>query len=197
MRWGRNTVAAIIDDPDHAASDLPQLLVASFDANATADEAHLGGGDSGGGVFIQQNNTWRLAGINYAVEGPYKTSDPGDAFLASIFDDGGLYHSEGPDTWVFTPDLPTDQPGSFFATRIKARLPWIQSVLALPLWPVLLEASNVTGPYTAVTGATIDQTAKTIQFTPGEGSHFYKMQNVATTITSIQLNGGTLTLRYQ
>jgi hypothetical protein len=197
LRWGRNTVASITNDPNHSGSDQPQLLVAGFNSNATADEVHLGGGDSGGGVFIQQNNTWRLAGINYAVEGPYKISATGDPFQAAIFDDGGLYHSEAADIWLFTPDLPTDQPGSFFATRIKARLPWIQSVLALPLWPVLVEASTATGPYKVVRGATIDRTAKTIQFTPAEGSHFFQIQNIATTITSIELNGGALTLRYQ
>jgi hypothetical protein len=197
LRWGRNTVAGTMNDPNHSGSDQPQLLAANFNSNATADEAHLGGGDSGGGVFIRENNTWRLAGINYSVDGPYNTTTTGTGFNAAIFDEGGLYHAGAGGTWLLTPDLPTDQSGSFYATRIKARLTWIQGVLALPLTPTLVASTNVAGPFKPVTGATIDINTKTIQFTPESGTHFYQIENVSGKIISSELSGGVMTLRYQ
>jgi hypothetical protein len=196
MRWGRNRVAAVSNDVGHNHSDLPQLLVVEFNSNATADEAHLGVGDSGGGVFIKQDTTWRLAGINYSVDGPYNTSVTGPGFIAAIFDEGGLYKgAEG--AWVLTPDLPTNQAGSFIASRIKARLPWIQSVLGSPLTPVLVEAADVTGPFQPLSSATVDTSAKTIRFTPSEGTHFYQIEGVASRITSSDLTAGVMTLHYQ
>jgi len=34
---------------------------------------------------------WKLAGINYAVQGPYNRNEFGDGFNAAIFDLRGLY----------------------------------------------------------------------------------------------------------
>jgi hypothetical protein len=193
LRWGRNKVSSIIADPNHSASD---LLVAQFNTNGTADEAHIAYGDSAGGVFILENSVWRLAGINYEVDGPYNTSGSGAGFNAAIFDEGGLYKG-GEGNWTFIPDRLTTQAGSFYATRIKTRLTWIQSVLAAPTTPILVESASVAGPYTAIAGATVDTTAKTITFTPSSGTHFYKIENLAATITSSTLSGTSLVLHYQ
>jgi hypothetical protein len=196
LRWGRNRVSALASDPNYSGSADPQLLVAQFNSNATADEAHLGAGDSSGGVFILENGTWRLAGINYSVDGPYNTVATGDGFNAAIFDEGGLY-KEINKTWVLTPDLPSNQAGNLYATRIKARLTWIQSVLAKPLTPVLVGSSSIAGPFNPVSGATFDTNAKTIQFTQSAETQFFKIENLDSTITKITLSGGTLTLQYQ
>ena len=193
LRWGQNKVSSIITDPDHSGAE---LLVAQFNSNATANEAHLAYGDSGGGLFILENATWRLAGINLSVDGRYNTVSTGNGFDAAIFDQGGLY-IETQTGWVLTPDLPTNQAGNFYATRIKTRLTWIQSVLAGPLTPVLVEASSVNGPYSIVAGGTIDTTNKTIQVAASSGMRFYKIENLQTTITSSELSNGTLTLKYQ
>jgi len=196
LRWGRNRVSSIVSDPNYSGSADPQLLVAQFNSNATADEAHLGYADSSGGVFILENGTWRLAGINYSVDGPYNTTATGDGFIAAIFDEGGLLKKLN-NAWVLTPDLPSNQAGSFYATRIKARLTWIQGVLAKPLTPVLVGATNIAGPFSPVSGATFDTNAKTIQFAPPADTQFFRIENLDSTITKITLNGGTLTLQYQ
>jgi hypothetical protein len=193
LRWGQNKVSSIINDPSHSGSE---LLVAQFNSNATANEAHLGYGDSGGGVFILENSTWRLAGINFSVDGAYNTVPTGGGFNAAIFDQGGLY-KQSQTTWVLTPDLPTNQAGAFYATRIQTRLSWIQSVLASSLTPALVEAPTLTGPFSAVSGATFDANSKTIQLTPAAGTHFYRIENLQATITSSALSNGTLTLKYQ
>jgi hypothetical protein len=58
--WGASTVAGTTD----GGSGVGTLLRATFDGtNATVSS-----GDSGGGVFLNDNGSWRLAGVTYAVE---------------------------------------------------------------------------------------------------------------------------------
>jgi hypothetical protein len=91
QRWGTNTVTAIVNGDTIFPSGgigggtIGDLLKCAFDASAGADEAHLSAGDSGGGVFVKQGPVWKLAGINYAVDGPYNTSASGPGFMAAIF----------------------------------------------------------------------------------------------------------------
>jgi hypothetical protein len=86
-------------------------------------------GDSGGAVFIKEGTTWKLAGINLSVDGPYNTSATGAGFQASIFDEGALYKG-GEGKWQFKADSSADIPGAFYAIRISSRAAWIQSVVA-------------------------------------------------------------------
>ena len=119
--WGRNAVSEIVNlGPGDS-----QLLKLPFDANGTTFEASLNGGDSGGGVFIKQGTKWKLAGINYSVDGKFSTnSDGSGAFDASIFDRGGL--------WTggigFTADQAANLATASYATRISDRMDWIQGV---------------------------------------------------------------------
>ena len=196
MRWGRNRVTSVANSITQPTSEVPLLLTVDFDATGGADEAHLGYGDSGGGVFIKQGGTWRLAGINYGVDGPYNTTVLGTGFHAAIFDEGGLYKG-GEGKWILTPDLPTNQAGGFSATRIKARLAWIQGVLSAAPTPLLVEAQAVNGPFQPVINANIDTTAKTIRFVPAAGTRFYQIENIAGRITSSALDGETMVLRYE
>jgi hypothetical protein len=196
MRWGRNRVASISTTPNYPQSD---VLVVAFNTNGTADEAHIAYGDSSGGVFIKQDTTWRLAGINFVVDGPYNTTSSGTGFNAAIFDEGGLYKKTG--TWVFTPDLPTAQPGNFYATRIKSRIAWIQSVLSAPLspWPMtLVQSTSANGTFSEVSNATWDSTAKTFQIPLPSGPTFFQIQGSASvTITGSSVENGMLVLSYQ
>lgn len=89
--WGRNSVArsrvieanGIVMDTLYSTYDRPTLDDGSLNPNSVgADEAMAGFGDSSGGVFIQQDGQWRLAGIIYAI-------------------DSGIYHNE------FAPAPPT------------------------------------------------------------------------------------------
>jgi hypothetical protein len=120
QRWGENEIAGILS----FGGALGDLMVASFDAGAGPNEAHLSVGDSGGAVFIQESGIWKLAGINYGIAGPYRTTLNGESFNAAIFDEGGLYRGN---TWI--PDTAQNKPGSFYITRISSILEWIYSII--------------------------------------------------------------------
>jgi len=114
IRWGKNIV-----------SGDGNLLSATFDLNSDDDEAYLSSGDSSGAVFIQEGGVWKLAGINYAVQGPFARSPEEPAFYGAIFNQSGLY-TDG----YRVPDDGYVRPASFYATRISARLAWIQTIIA-------------------------------------------------------------------
>lgn len=120
QRWGENIVTAIVPD-----GPLNQYVYATFDQNGLTNEAHLSAGDSGGAVFIQDNGTWKLAGINYAVDGPFFPDSSGaGAFNAALFDARDFYSADG--TVIAGPvPLPT----GFYATRVSSKLDWIFSVV--------------------------------------------------------------------
>ena len=124
--WGTNTVSAIVN----GGSGLGSLLRFSFDSSGGFNEGTLSVGDSAGGVFIQDPNdsTWKLAGINYAVDGPFSLSSDGSgSFNAAIFDRSGLYQYEG--AWVAE-----SGPASAYSTRIASNDTWINSITGSPIW---------------------------------------------------------------
>ncbi len=119
MRWGQNTVSAAGGG----------LLRADFDRTGGTNECHLADKDSGGAVFIYDGGAWRLAGINFTVDGPYSTNSTGsNSFLAALFDTGGLYEWHDPD-WVLVKDRPQDKPNAFYATRVSERFAWITNTI--------------------------------------------------------------------
>jgi hypothetical protein len=123
QRWGTNTVEGSFD----GGAGVGQLLYATFDADAGSTEAMLSVGDSGGAVFIYDEGTWKLAGINYAVTGPYSLTDTGSgAFNAALFDENGFYVQVS-GVWA-----PASGPGAFFSTSISANLAFINAVIPEP-----------------------------------------------------------------
>ena len=204
IRWGENEVAAIFNGDVLFGTGVGELLQATFDADVGANECHLSIGDSGGAVFIKDGATWRLAGINYAVNGPYNTSDRGPGFDAAVFDERGLYTTNSLlGGWEqVSPVLPSPQPGSFYATRISAHLTWIDSILNDPTQgdevPTLLSSANVSAGYADDSNAVIDAASKTISVALPAGSQFYQLRAcVRLTINSIQVQNGNLVLTYQ
>jgi hypothetical protein len=196
MRWGRNTVSSLVDDEGQPVTLTPLLLKATFDATGGANEAHLAGGDSGGGAFIQQSGVWRLAGVNYTVDGGFNTTNTGPGFGAALFDTGGLYTgAEG--NWHQVLDTPIDSPSALYATRIKVRLAWIQSVLAQPATTVLVGASQASGPFAPSAGVAIDAATKTIRVPISETQYFQLQSAASLHITSSHLEGSTLVLQYE
>lgn len=112
VRWGQSQV-----------SFAGSYIVGAFDQNGGPNQAYLSGGDSSGAVFIQDNGVWKLAGINYGIQGPFGLT-PTDLFYGAIYDESGLY--------VDGCLLPNDgqvRPACFYATRISNRLTWIQSII--------------------------------------------------------------------
>ena len=126
QRWGQNKVSSLVD----GGAGLGELLSASFNWGAGRNEAHLSGGDSGGAVFIKDGKAFKLAGINYSVDGPYNTTNTGSGFYAAIFNQRGLYRQTTDGTWI----LPVRTPvaGAFYATRISSHTNWINTILSTP-----------------------------------------------------------------
>jgi len=129
--WGRNVVSFF---SNYIAGSPDSLLVFAFNrvggsGGGITNECALSAGDSGGGVFINVGGVWKLAGISYAVTNYFSHTGGGDAgFAASIFDRGGLYYGQQ-NNWTYIPDEAADKPGASYASRISARLDWINGVI--------------------------------------------------------------------
>ena len=119
--WGTNVVDFIADGGDR----LGPLLALSFDADGGENEAALSGGDSGGGVFLlAPDGAWKLAGINYGIDGPFSLTADGPTFGAAVFDARGLWYDfdgPGPDPRaLIEADGPV--PAGGYATPVSAHL---------------------------------------------------------------------------
>ncbi|MEO5713113.1 MAG: hypothetical protein ABIT37_06460 [Luteolibacter sp.] len=119
-RWGKNQVSLIITD-----QDLGEFLQCDFDNPGIANECHLSAGDSGGGVFVLESGLWRLAGINYAVDGPFRLSASDPEFFAALYDCGGLEIKTGPASWLAIANGEENVASSFYSSRVSASLPWL------------------------------------------------------------------------
>ena len=138
QRWGENVVSAVVSGGTNN-----EYLFAAFDepsgknhkSSSAANEATLSGGDSGGGVFLNDGGMWKLAGINYAVDGPFYTS-PSDTtgFLAALFDARDFYYKDDAGKYVLITGK-SAVPTGFYSTRISSRLAWILSIIQPPGGP--------------------------------------------------------------
>lgn len=126
VRWGQNTVEAV------TTLGGASYLVAAFDRSGGVNEATLAGGDSGGAVFIQDGGTWKLAGINYAVQADFAATATGASFKAAIFDAGGLYYGANLNQRFLVEDLANDQSAAWLATRVSSYGSWIKATAGLP-----------------------------------------------------------------
>jgi hypothetical protein len=120
-RWGRNVINGIYD----GGEDYGELIYAEFNNPGIAHECHLSRGDSGGGVFVLENGLWRLAGINLAVDGPFRESPSDPEFKATLYDMGGLEVET--DIWELIEDELEDIPSRFYSSRIAASLAWLEA----------------------------------------------------------------------
>ncbi len=194
LRWGRNTVSAIVKDSGNGSD----LLKALFDPNGGPNVAALATGDSGGAVFLQTSSGWRLAGINFVVDGPFSYVPSGPGFYAALFDMSGFYAEASATDWP----LAGSGPSAFYATRVSSRLSWIQNVIAQqdgrqPA-PTLEVADAVNGPFMAVTNATVDSSAKTITLPAPATPQFYRLNGCVNllSISGVGLSRGVLELTW-
>jgi hypothetical protein len=111
------------------------------------NEAILTAGDSGGGVFIKDGTTWKLAGINKSVESWFSTNGAwGSGFNAAAFDAGGLYFGRD-GAWKLVPNGYSDVQASSYATRISSNMTWIRSVLGSSISTRSLSTSASSATY--------------------------------------------------
>jgi hypothetical protein len=126
QRWGEHDVSSVTN----LGVGVGDMLRMVFDGNGGSNECHLSDGDSSGGVFIQDNGVWKLAGINHGVDGEFSNTVDGAVFTAALTDLRGLFQQAGtgPTDWIFI-NGPQPVPSAFYSTRISANLDWITSVI--------------------------------------------------------------------
>jgi hypothetical protein len=196
LRWGVNRIEEVQD----YAGTADAVLRGTFDADGGSEEATLTGGDSGGGLFIQTDGGWKLAGVALGVEGPFRHASEGEDIAASVFDKGGLYLEEE-DGWALTPFQPRPQPGAFFVTRVSARRAWIESTIAAnpepAAVPEVLAAAQVEGPYATV-AASGDAASGTLRVAlPGVPTYYRLLGCQETRLLGVLVDSATLVLRYE
>jgi len=206
-RWGQNRVAGVVTRSGGPATgagtaigESGELLRISFDADGGPNEAHLSAGDSGGGLFIQDGGIWKLAGINFLVDGLYNTSDTGPGFQAAIFDEGGLYKGQD-GNWTRIPDSTVNLPGAFYATRISIRLNWIDTILSQTAsddGPILESAPAVMGPFEDEINADVDTATGVVTLPAPASVRFYRLNSATELrIIGLSLRNGNLVFQYQ
>lgn len=174
MRWGENVVSTNVA----AGAGSGPLLGLDFNANGGSNEAHFSSGDSGGAVFIQEGGEWKLAGINFAVDGPYNTTGEGAGFNAALFDTGGLFVTKRvTGGWDQLPDAPIDLPSAAYATRVSSRLDWIHSIIAEhaleSLVPGLESTEDLRVEFAEHPGYTVDETGREIRLPAPVGNNLF------------------------
>ena len=202
QRWGENQVERVFDPglqpgQSHAAG---QLLRMTFDAAGGPSEAHLSIGDSSGGLFIRDGVEWKLAGVNYSVEGLYNTTNSGAGFNAAVFDERGLYKgAEG--QWSFVGGAPVNIPGGFYAIRVSSRAAWIDSILVQASTadtPVLQSAPTPSGPFVVESSAVVNEMERRIVLGASSGIRFYRIQGVyGLRVTRVSRSGNQVVIEYE
>ncbi len=130
LRWGQNSVAAVVDGGPVWGS----VLLALFMPSDNPNEADLASGDSGGPVFIRNGGRWELAGVAAAADGPFSETGADKGFEAAIFDGRGLFARDTAGHWRKI-EGPKRILTGFYATRVSTRVAWIESILKEPYRP--------------------------------------------------------------
>ena len=196
LRWGLNRITGYED----LGSGTGVLLRGAFDEAGGAEEAMLTGGDSGGGLFIERGGLWELAGIAYAVDGPFSFTAEGPGFHAALFDRRGFYE-QATDDWVPVEAGPLPRPAAFYALRVSVRRAWIEEVMAAnpepETAPVLLSAPTTDGTF-APTAAMVDAEAREIRIVRPSDTMFFQLSACrAVRIVRVMLAGDELVLGYE
>jgi hypothetical protein len=126
--WGMNQITASSSGKADAENGGARLkgtrLFWTFDRNGLRQEGALSPGDSGGGVFVDNDGVWSLAGVNLATQGDFAFPNSNTVEHGAIVDFGGLNAGNS-----VLEDTLEDIPSRQFATRIGTQLSWIDSVL--------------------------------------------------------------------
>jgi hypothetical protein len=196
LRWGLNRIAGYEDLGNRTGV----LLRGTFDAAGGADEAMLTGGDSGGGLFIQGRGRWELAGIGYAVDGPFSYATNTPLFHAALFDCRGFYQ-ESTTGWVQIAVSPLPRPVAFYASRISLRRSWIEQTMAAnpepATVPTLLSSPTANG-FFAPAPATVDVQEREIRVARPATSTFFRLSACRPLrIVRVGMAGGELVLGYE
>ena len=162
LRWGTNQ---IVDLQTTSTSNPGEYLVAAFDADGGNDEATVSVGDSGGGVFLQHDGTWVLAGVMSAVQSTFKRTAEGSVFYAALFNRRPFLEELSPGVWEHDPSSIEQPETVWIATRVSAYQDWLQTQLSQPAvvpLPSLLSAPSLDLPFQEFPSYSIDPASRRI-----------------------------------
>lgn len=177
LRWGRNIITEVVQEPGHAA-----LLALAFDQTGLSDEASWTGGDSGSGLFLREAGEWRLAGVAFAVDGPWRLEAEGESFSAALLDQGGLWRQDDGGSWELVPTCPYPQPTRSYATRVSSRLAWVSGIVSrwgdTPGPPLVESSADPAGEWQLELAAVVDPDLRAVRV-PNAGAErrFFRLRH--------------------
>ncbi len=178
LRWGTNRIEEIVTGTPDAPGT---YLSAWFDEHGGAVEATVSPGDSGGGVFLQDDDgTWKLAGVLSSVEAAFRRSVEEPTFFAAIFDRRNLLEELNPGAWELDPGRFARPGAAWYATRVAAYHDWLLTELerdsSVPL-PRLLGARSVQGPFVEQPAYSIEiATRRIVLRREPDGPEFFRIE---------------------
>jgi len=125
LSWGTNTVAAVVTSAQLGTSGSLGGDFLQYDfTNQTnplapgynPNECMVTPFDSGGGVFIDNNGSYQLAGLNTEFNQVFESN--GTPVGGTLYDTYGYYNEVSPGNYV---EIQTHTPESSFATRISSK----------------------------------------------------------------------------
>jgi hypothetical protein len=200
LRWGTNTVwMAYTPKPEDGFTG--EVLLAKFSKDGGDDQASFSGGDSGGGVFLKDDDDrWKLAGVIFAVEAEFRTTADGESFFAALFDRTGFYQTVKPNEWGLDPEA-ADRPETvLYITRVSAHADWLAGQMANPpavAWPRLFSSTEVNGGYAEHPAYAVDVAKKTITLLTPEGAARFFALDGASVVGAPSLQDGRLVFIYE
>jgi hypothetical protein len=175
QRWGTNVVDGTL------VAGTAELLQMSFAANAGGDEGIFSSGDSGGGTFIlDRDNIWKLAGVNYGVDGPFATSLSEGPIFAAVHDARGLYIGFVGQQQLI-PNGPSPVAVRSFVSRISSSINWLNAQIAAPAPAdsvVLLSAAGPDGAFTEEPFYGVDRELRQIEVPRTSNRRFFRALGV-------------------
>jgi len=196
QRWGTNTVKGVV--PANL-SPVGDLLVFDFSGTAGADEGIYSGGDSGSGAFLlDRDGVWKLAGVGYAVEGPYTADTNSPPRFGALFDTRGLWAGQpGNQEWL--PDAPAPTGTPAYVTRVSTHAAWLglQVSAQRPAGePVLESAPRLDGPFAEEVAYALDWDQRRIEVPVSTETRFFRIRG-ASRLEVRSVEAGICTLSFE
>lgn len=196
LRWGRNVVVEVVEQAEG-----PDLLALAFDESGLPDEASWTGGDSGSGLFLREAGEWRLAGVAFAVDGPFRLEAEGGSFSAALLDQGGLWRPDDDEGWEFVRPSPRSQPARSYATRVSSRVAWVRGIIEewgdVPGPPLVECAEDPGGAWRLEPAAIVDTERREVRIPVVEGRRFFRLRHAeALHLRQVAVTGEELLFSY-
>jgi hypothetical protein len=195
QRWGTNTVKGSV-----AVNQSPvgELLAFDFSGSAGADEGIYSGGDSGSGAFVfDRDGLWKLAGVGYAVEGPYTSDTNAAPQHGALFDTRGLWAGlPGSQEWLPDGSAATGTLG--YMTRVSSHAAWLnlQNVAHPPAGvPVLESSHDLQGAFAEEAAYSVDGDQRRIQVPVSTVVRFFRVRG-ASNLQLRSISAGVCTLQF-